>query len=265
MGSVGRAKTASSTVETLELPVEEETGDDFIDRVEYDKDREYHKFGDNPRTGWRYEGDGAETVAWFKEHSNYDEVIKSLTREERRAWDDEWVPGTYMTGELYRPWDELSDSAKHDLKIFDKTLDQATLDEGIIVRRRSTTEFLFGERFGRDELSADKFKEMRGTIITADAPMSTGAAAHGLKISSSGAHKPVEYVIHIPGGTKGAGMWIGDERINSGFGAEQREFVVNRDTAFAVGRTIVGKDPIDHDDVYQVHLYYVGRKKHKYS
>lgn len=170
-----------------------------------------------------------------------------------------------MDGELYKPYSEMSTLAKQDIKIFDRTLDQATLDEGIVVRRRATTEFLFGERLSRGELSIDAFKDKRGTIITADAPMSTGAAAHGLKISFSGAGKPVEYVIHIPGKTKGAGMWIGDSRINRGFGPDQREFVVNRDTAYAVGRTVVGKDPVDGDEVYQVHLYYVGRKKHRYS
>ncbi len=257
MGSVGATRT------TTESPVVADDG--FIDRIEFDRDREYHKFKDNPSGGWSYEGDGAETVAWFKEHSNYDEIIRGMTSEERDAWDDVWVPGRYMDGELYRPWSEMSERAHHDLRIFDKTLDQATLDEGIVVRRRATTEFLFGERRDRSELSADDFKAMRGSIITADAPMSAGAAAHGLKISFSGAGKPVEYVIHIPGKTKGAGMWIGDKRINSGFGAEQREFVVNRDTAYAVGRTVVGRDPVDGDEVYQVHLYYVGRKKHRYS
>lgn len=82
MGSVGAARTDTATV----------ADDEFIDRIEYDRDREYHKFKDNPSGGWSYEGDGSEATEWFREHSNYDDVIKSLTSEEIDAWNDRWVP-----------------------------------------------------------------------------------------------------------------------------------------------------------------------------
>ena len=68
--------------------------------------------------------------------------------------------------------------------------------------------------------------------------MSFGAASQGLTIGDSS--KKVEYKLRIPPGSKGAGMWIGDKRIN-GWGAEQREFMSNRDSVFKVGKTTYDK------------------------
>ena len=117
--------------------------------------------------------------------------------------------------------------------VYDKYLDRATLNESIVLSRLGSAELVLGK--GNQVGNMKDLQAAKGSIVTAAGNMSFSAASEGLSIGDVG--KNVEYKLHIPGGTVGSGMWIGDKRIN-GFGASQREFLTNRDIAFRVGDTI---------------------------
>lgn len=228
----------------------------FIDQVEYDRDRKYKEWSDTASGGWTYHGTGAEQEEFFKEHSNVDELISSMDADDRWAFKSMWTPGHFMDGQQYKGFDKMSLEEQRATRIFDKYLDQATLDRDIVVTRRTTAELVLGK--GRKTATLEELQAMRGRLVTSKGSMSTGAAKEGLTIGSSS--KNVEYKIHIAGGTKGAGMWIGDRRIN-GWGPDQREYMTNRDSVYAVGRTRYDKKR----DIYVVNMYYVGREPHDYG
>ena len=138
-------------------------------------------------------------------------------------------------------------------------LDRSVMTKGVAVVRRATPELLLGAGAGRPTL--EQLQAMEGRTITSKGNMSTGAAKQGLTISSVGTHKPCEYRIHIPAGSKGAGMWIGDARINPGWGAKQREFMTNRDISLKVGKTTYDKKR----NVFITDVYFVGRLAHDYG
>ena len=107
-------------------------------------------------------------------------------------------------------------------RVYDKYLDQSVINAGVEVRRLGSAELLLGS--GRSlARSIEELKALEGRDIFAKGSMSFGAAAEGLYIGGD-SRKNVEYKLRIPGGSKGAGMWIGDSRIN-GWGPEQREFL----------------------------------------
>jgi hypothetical protein len=141
-------------------------------------------------------------------------------------------------------------------KDMDTVLDQATLDKSVEVRRLATAELVLGA--GHREASLTELQAMKGKTVVSRGAMSCGVAAEGLTI---GSRKAVEYKIAIPGGTTGAGMWIGDKRINPNWGAEQREFVMNRDTEYEVGETAYDAAR----GVYVVELAYKSRRPHDYG
>lgn len=266
MGSVGKGSAGGATTDSLPAtpaPVvaeatEPEIEDSkLIDAVEYDRDRKYQEWDDTAAGGWSYNKDGKtgkEQVDFFTKNSNFDELVSGMSRDERDAFRD-WCRGRFMSGQQYQGWDKMSERDKEYTRIYDKILDQATLDKDIVVTRRATAELALGKGHTRGTL--EELQAARGSLVTSKGSMSTGAAKEGLTIGSS---KNVEYKIHIAAGTKGAGMWIGDSRIN-GWGPEQREFMTNRDSVFAVGRTRYDKKR----DVYVVNMYYVGREKHDYG
>lgn len=263
MGSTGRTDRigAGGTV-TLE-PEEEKRIDDWIEQFEYDRDRIYHKFDDEASGGWTYAGDGSEQIKFFSENSNVDEVVAGMTDAEKFEFSSRWASGVYMSGQLYKKYSDMTRDEQRAIKIYDKTLDKSVIREGVRVVRRTDAQFLMGK--GTSRASVEEINAMRGQIVDARAPMSTGAAKHGLTIGTPG--KNIEYVFHIPGGARGAGMWIGGTpksgsgTLSDGHGAAQREVVINRDTSWAVGRAFEDKSR----GVIRVNLYYVGRKAHKYD
>lgn len=215
-----------------------------------------HKFPDKHSGTHEYEDDYGATEAFFKQHSNSDELISSMDDEEIQAF-ERWTEGYFMSGQQYRGWDSMSDREKQFTEIYDKYLDQAVLNEGVEVVRLSTAELILGSGHRRVS-DISEVESMKGRIITSKGSMSAGAAAEGLTIGDSS--KNVEYHIQIPKGTKGAGMWVGDSRINY-WGSRQREFMVNRDTAFKVGD--VYHDTARHK--YVVTLKYMGLQEHDYG
>lgn len=238
-----------------------------------DKNEKYKEFEDMPGGTHHYSGNGSEQIEFFKKNSNSDELISKMSNDEIRQFDRVWVPGEFMSGEGYKDWNNMSNWAKNAIKVYDKYLDQSYLDKGIVVARLATAELLLGKG-NKFPTSIEQLRALEGQVIISRGNMSTGAAKHGLTIGAPLTTNPkgdyemrrgksVEYKIHIPGGnnSKGAGMWIGDRRVNSGFGAEQREFMMNRDIRLRVGKTRYDSKR----DVYVVDLTYDGRREHRYS
>ena len=139
---------------------------------------------------------------------------------------------------------------------YDDMLDKSVITKGVTVVRRTTAEWLFGK--GHYSASLEELKSMAGKEITIKGNMSTGAAAQGLTIGDDSKHHEIR--IRIPAGSKGAGMWIGDHRVN-GWGPEQREFMTNRDIVVKVGRTTYDKTR----GVYVTDVTYTRRMPHDYG
>lgn len=199
---------------------------------------------------------GEEQVDWFSKHSNYDELISRMNERERSAFNDYWAPGHFMYGQQYGGWDSMDEDDKKLTRIYDKYLDKATLNHGVIVTRMTDAQLVMGA--GRKTATLEELRAMEGKVVPSKGNMSFGAAQHGLRIGDYS--KNVEYRLAIPGGTKGAGMWIGDKRINF-WGREQREFMTNRDILVKVGKTTYDTNR----GVYVVNLKYVGREEHDYG
>ena len=215
---------------------------------------EYKIFSDRASGSHTYEGSGTDVNNFFESQSNYLDMIREMSSEERSHFID-WARGQFM-GSNKASWNDLLSYEQNMLRTYDKYLDRATLNEGIVVRRLAS--FSLVNNGSRNIPDAATLTKMEGNLINVSMPLSTSAAAQGLTIGRTS--KNVEYVIHIPAGTKGAGMWIGDRRINH-WGPEQREYMVNRDTIFRQGKTTYNKSR----GVYEVELFYVGRTKHKYK
>lgn len=205
--------------------------------------------------GFEYTGDGQEQEDFFKKYSNYDELINSMSRDEKMAFLG-WAAGDFMRGEMYKDWDKMADWAKEETKVYDKFLDKAILKHGVVVSRDSTAELIFGK--GHTTATLDELKAAEGQIVSSKSAMSTGAAKTGLAIGDSS--KQILYRISIPAGAKGAGMWIADSRIH-GWGRKQLEFMTNRDSIFKVGKTVWD----DRLKKYIVNLKWVGHSKHSYG
>ena len=201
-----------------------------------------------------YAGSGSDVTDFFSRQSNFDELINSFTREDRRAFID-WASGEFMRDNK-KSFNELSSYKQDMLRIYDKILDKATLNEGIVVRRLAS--FSLVNNGSRNVPSIDALAKMEGQLVNVGMPLSTSAAAEGLTIGARG--KNVEYVIHIPKGSTGAGMWIGDSRINH-WGPQQREFMVNRDVILRQGKATYNQSR----RLWEVEMFYVGRTKHKYK
>ena len=215
----------------------------------------YHSWPDEASGTHTYYGTGQEQYRFFKDTTNFDELINDMTDPQRGDFRD-WARGHFMYGQQYRGWDNMDDYDKRMTQLYDDVLDQATLSEGVILTRRSDAQLVLGK--GNKKATMDELKALEGQIVTAKGNMSFGAAAQGLTIGQSG--KTMEYRLHIPGGTKGAGMWIGDKRIN-GWGPGQREFMSNRDITFTIGKTTYDA----RRGVYQTDLYYSGKEAHDYG
>lgn len=220
---------------------------------------QYHEFRDTAiEDEWHFLGNGREAVDFFNANSNYNELIRSMNRDDEFAFKHYWVPGRFMRGQMYNGFENLSPSEQRYVRSYDKILDQSVIRDGFVVRRQATAEFLLGKG-NRSPRSLEQLQALQGKTVTSIANMSTAAAGRGLAIGSSSA-KAIEYVMKFPPNTKGAGMWIGDTRINH-FGVRQREFMTNRDIQFRVGDTKYNP----RTRKYEVELIYVGRKEHDYG
>lgn len=230
--------------------------------------KNYKLFKDEARdltgSGWggfEYTGDGQEQEDWFKQYSNYEQLINGMSYDEAHAF-REWASGIFMEGGMYKPWATMrgawgdTQDAHDYVRAYDKILDQAILKRGLIVSRDSTAELVMGK--GHKTATLAELKAAEGRIVPSKSAISTGAASTGLSIGDSS--KQILYRIQIPAGSKGAGMWIADSRIH-GWGRKQLEFMINRDSLFKVGTTVWN----DRYQKYVVTLTWLGHDKHKYK
>lgn len=201
-------------------------------------------------------GDGTETAEWFKQNSNYDELVSGMDADEREAFAN-WMSGHFMFGQQWRGWAGMDLDDRYMTYRFDNILDQSRLDKGVVLRRLATAELVLGAG-NRMPTSLEELRQLEGRTVLAKGSMSFAAAARGLSIGDP--NKKVEYILKIPGGTTGAGMWIGDKRIGW-WGARQREFMTNRDVNYTIGKTTYNQSR----GVYEVELTYAGRVEHDYE
>lgn len=204
-----------------------------------------------------YGGDGKKQVDFFKNNSNHYKLIDKMDYNEREAFHS-WARGMFMGGQQYDKFSNMDYDRQAWTRIYDKYLDQAVLNKGIVVARLATAELVLGKGNKYGDLKALQAQE--GKVVISRGSMSCGVAKRGLTIGSMS--KNVEYKIHIPKG-KGAGMWIGDKKIN-GWEAKQREFMTNRDARFKVGKTTTRKDSHGRT-IYVVNLTYDGHLEHRYD
>lgn len=193
-------------------------------------------FDATPITEWDYGTDYRETENFFKSSSNYDELISEMSADERSDFKS-WCGGHFMFGQQYMDFDLMDDYEQDMTRTYDKYLDRSVLTQSVELRRLATPELVLGK--GKKTCTLEELQAMEGSVVTSKGSMSTAAAAEGLGIGSK-SRKPVEYKIKIAGGSKGAGMWIGDGRINHWEG-RQREFMTNRDSMYRVGKTTYDK------------------------
>jgi len=232
-------------------------------------DGKYHQFKWEAEGTHNYESDRGATYRWFEQNSNVEELYPEV-RAHLNAF-DYWERGHFMGGQQYGKFSDMDDTRQTYTRIYDNILDRSVINEGVEVHRRATPELLFGE--GRRSVTEEMLRNAVGNEVISLGNMSTGAAADGLTIGR-GASKPIDYTIRIPAGSVGAGMYIGHNSVNPTWGDQQREFMLNRDTAYR----IVGYERIsqsERQDIedrtwdtapeYRVILEYIGRQPHNYD
>ena len=216
-----------------------------------------------------YEDDGGATADWFMRHTNAEElydIVDSFNADYVDGYDafDYWARGYFMRGQQYRGFDRLDEDEQAMTRIFDTVLDQGTNDTGFEVVRRASWVML-GDGISKYESQPDTIRaflnDMKGQTIINRGNMSTAAADSGLLISVDARERPVEFHIKVPANSKGAGMWIGDYRVNPGWEDGQREFMFNRDSLFKIGTYHYSKKK----DCWIVNLTWRGHTEHDYG
>ena len=228
---------------------------EIVGRVNYGN---IHREGHEVQYATEYKGDGSAVTEFFNANSNNTELIDSMSADEMRAFKDLWSKGKFMQGQQYGDFSDMKPRFQNATRVFDKYLDQTTIDQNIEVVRLSDAQLIFGA--GNRTGTIDDFLAMEGQQVICNANMSFSAASEGLRITPFGQAPTVEYVLRIPEGSDGAGMYIGDDRINI-WGDKQREFMTNRNIWMTVGHT-------EYDEargVYRVEINYGGLMEHDYS
>lgn len=217
-----------------------------------------HKPGKLVEYAVDYAGDGSDTVAFFDEYSNYKQLVDSMSPEEQKAFKNVWSKGKLMRGQQYEGFANMKPSEQKATKVFDKYLDQATLDKSVQVVRLSDAQLVLGK--GNKEATLELLTAQKGQQVVCGANMSFAAASEGIRVTPTGPAPTVEYVLKVDQGSTGAGMFIGDDAINI-WGNKQREFMTNRDIWMTVGDTTYDETR----NVYKVELKYGGRMEHNYG
>lgn len=215
------------------------------ERITYSNaNADFKTFDDRPVTGpgeWDrmhiYAGDGKEQEKWVTENTNNMELIDEIADDyDARDAFYRYGQGGLMGTDIYDGWDSESEHRKEIRRHLDEYIDRSEIQKSVTVSRLSDTQLLFGK--GKKTATLAEVQAMEGELIFSQNNLSSGMAAEGLRITYD--TKPIEYKIKIPGGSKGAGMWIGDERIN-GWGTKQLEFLTNRDVWYRVGKSYMDK------------------------
>lgn len=221
----------------------------------------YKEFTDKPLSPatpgdtYDYGERGSETTKWFEENTNFREIIKSMTPSDTMAL-REFTIGTFMNGQQYKGFSSMTSTEQRYVRSYDSMLDKSVVSANVKLTRFATPELLLGGGVKKTTLA--ELQAMKGKVITSKANLSSAAAKEGLSIGD--AKKTVEYKIHIPAGSRGAGMYIGVHGVHA-WGERQREFMLNRDTKWQVGDSRYDKKR----GVFEVDLYFDGRLPHDYS
>lgn len=203
-----------------------------------------------------YNDDGSSVDSFFRNNSNSESLINGMNSAEQSDF-KRWGKGDFMKGQQYNGFSKMNAKDQAATKTFDKYLDQSVLKDGVQVVRLSDAQLVLGKGNAKPSLSALQAAE--GSVVMSKGNMSFSAASKGLKIDMM-SDVNVEYKLSIPSGTRGAGMYIGNKKINK-WGNRQREFMTNRDTAYRVGKTSFDATR----NVFVVELQYEGRMAHDYS
>lgn len=217
-----------------------------------------HKPGRVVEYSVEYNGNGADVIDFFSKNSNYKQLIGGMSPEEQKAFKNMWSKGKLMQGQQYNGFGNMKPAEQKATKIFDKYLDQSTLNANVQVVRLSDAQLVLGS--GNGSASMELLEAMKGQQITCGANMSFAAASEGLRVNATGEAPTVEYILKVPQGSNGAGMFIGDDTINI-WGNRQREFMTNRDIWMTVGETTYDESR----KVYKVELEYGGLMDHDYG
>ena len=196
-----------------------------------DSSAAYKEFDEVATSSFSFDGEDTATADWFEKNSNFSEICNTITEDDRSALVG-YTSGDFMRGELYYGFSKMDNYKQSVCKKLDNILDKSVINSNIKVARLSTAEFLLGKDKIKGTL--EELQATKGKTITAKSFLSTCAAKEGLEIGNN--TKQVEYKIHIPKGSKGAGMYIGGKKLNL-LAMYQREFLVNRDTQWKVGDT----------------------------
>ena len=210
---------------------------------------------ETPGDTYDYGADGFSTTRWFEENSNFREILANANGQDKIAL-HEFTIGHFMLGQQYHGFSRMTPQEQNYVRSYDRMLDKSVMGANVKLTRLATPELLLGG--GRRTATLEELQAMKGRVVTSKANLSSAAAKVGLTIGD--ATKAVEYKIHIPAGSRGAGMYIGVHGVHA-WGERQREFMLNRDTNWLVGDARYDKKR----GVYEVDLYFDGRNPHDYS
>lgn len=197
--------------------------------------------------------DEGKTAQWFQDHSNFNDLaMKIVDSKEDRAAIDAWTDGEFMDGQQYKGFSSMDAEHQAWTRSLDNMIDQSVIYRDVVVSRLSDWKQLGGVK------TPQELDRLVGTETVILGHHAASAADQGLSIGN--VDKNVEYRYYIPGGTKGAAMWIGDDSINW-FGDAQRETIVNRDSVF----TISGYHYDTARNVYVVDLLWKKKLPHNYN
>jgi hypothetical protein len=215
----------------------------------------YRVFASKARDSHSYYDDDGETADWFKKNSNIDKVIDDMTDRERYIINRFWATGHFMGGQQYLGFSNMSTTDQMLTRTIDEIIDRSVINKDCTVVRLSDWNQLGGPK------SPAELDALIGKETPVIGHQSAAAAAEGLTIGSFS--KQVEYKFHIPAGTKGAAMWIGDTRIND-WGYEQREVVINRDTVWKITGHSTYKNS-DGTTITVINLEFSRKLQHDYN
>lgn len=238
-----------------------------------------HVFPENHRSTHTYEDDNGNTAKWMRDHTNSDEIITSIVNNGKEDYFFDWGSGYFMDGQQYKGFSNMSNWEQEATRVYDTFLDKSIAKEGFRVTRLTDFKIINNgkdldvTKFNSPQEVVDYLNKQYGQSHIFKGNMSFGAANEGLTIGHSvsysnamggstyrGMPKALEVRYEVPKGSKGAGTWIGDRRINH-WGSDQREFMSNRDTIVKQGRVTYDKKR----DIFVVTLTYQGRTAHDYS
>ena len=209
-------------------------------------------------SGRYFTGSGEEVDQFFRDNTNNYDLIEEASRDRQaiRAFDS-WSVGDFMDGQQYGGFSNMDTDLQDKTRIFDKYLDRSVINKGFETRRLASAELLRGS--GNRGITEQQLKNLVGETFITQGNMSTSAASTGLDIGYG--EKPIEYIFAFPKGSVGAGMWIGDRRINDEWGNQQREFMTNRDSAFKLESYKWN----EKRKLFEVKMKWVGHGEHDYS